>query len=142
MSLLRIAFEDNRDQYYAGVLLKFSTVNEFQIEICNWNRFQTKFDQRIPCDVHGNVIDYLIAYKYVGTSKSHDETCAVDGKHPLSALVQGMDGAFYGTASEGGYSQDGTVFKLNTNGGGFSVLRHFGPGFNNTSLDFHGTELT
>jgi uncharacterized repeat protein (TIGR03803 family) len=51
---------------------------------------------------------------------------AVDGKHPLSALVQGMDGAFYGTASEGGYSQDGTVFKLNPDGTGDTLLHGFG----------------
>jgi uncharacterized repeat protein (TIGR03803 family) len=37
--------------------------------------------------------------------------CA-DGKYPLAPLVQGTDGAFYGTTSEGGSSGSGTVFKL------------------------------
>ncbi len=42
-----------------------------------------------------------------------------------AGLVQGTDGKLYGTASEGGSSYFGTVFKLNTNGTGFSVLKEF-----------------
>lgn len=35
-----------------------------------------------------------------------------DGAHPESALVQAMDGSFYGTTTTGGSSGRGTVFKL------------------------------
>jgi len=39
-----------------------------------------------------------------------------DGAYPLGSLVQGTDGTFYGTASEGGWNNAGTVFKITTNG--------------------------
>ena len=53
------------------------------------------------------------------------------GGFPLdSELIQGTDGTLYGTASRGGSSNWGTVFKLNTDGTGFSVLKNF---------DFAGT---
>ena len=46
---------------------------------------------------------------------------APDGQHPLAALVQGADGSFYGTTSQGGSSDGctfgcGTVFKVATTG--------------------------
>lgn len=47
-----------------------------------------------------------------------------DGTSPWAALIQGLDGALYGTAS-GGASGKGTVFKLNLDGTGFTVLKHF-----------------
>lgn len=39
-----------------------------------------------------------------------------NGAYPAAALVQGTDGHFYGTTSEGGLNNDGTVFKITTNG--------------------------
>jgi uncharacterized repeat protein (TIGR03803 family) len=50
---------------------------------------------------------------------------AVDGDSPYSGLVQGSDGMLYGTTPYGGSSGVGTVFKLNTNGSGFTLLRSF-----------------
>ena len=44
---------------------------------------------------------------------------------PYAGLVQGTDGALYGTAHQGGSSGYGTVFKLNTDGTGFTVLKNF-----------------
>jgi len=48
------------------------------------------------------------------------------GANPESALIQGTDGALYGTAYYGGSNGGGTVFKLNPDGTGFTVLRDFG----------------
>jgi uncharacterized repeat protein (TIGR03803 family) len=52
-----------------------------------------------------------------------------DGFSPMAALTLGGDDlvgrTLYGTASEGGGTGGGTVFKLNTNGSGFTVLHHF-----------------
>ncbi len=45
------------------------------------------------------------------------------GGAPLGNLVQGADGAFYGTSSEGGSNAAGTIFRITT-GGSFTVLRH------------------
>jgi uncharacterized repeat protein (TIGR03803 family) len=39
-----------------------------------------------------------------------------DGGDPLSTLVQGRDGSFYGTTYNGSTNDDGTVFKITTNG--------------------------
>jgi uncharacterized repeat protein (TIGR03803 family) len=54
-----------------------------------------------------------------------------NGSRPMSRLVQGNDGAFYGTTSEGGsgyggaiFGGDGTVFRI-ASGGGFTSLFSF-----------------
>jgi uncharacterized repeat protein (TIGR03803 family) len=41
-------------------------------------------------------------------------------------LIQGADGAIYGTAPYGGPAYAGTIFKLNTSGTGFTILKSFG----------------
>jgi uncharacterized repeat protein (TIGR03803 family) len=49
-----------------------------------------------------------------------------DGANPDTAVVQGADSVLYGTTFFGGGPADaGTVFKVNTNGGGYDVLRSF-----------------
>jgi len=50
---------------------------------------------------------------------------AGDGANPDTAVVQGADGALYGTTFFGGTNDAGTVFKVNTNGGGYGLLRMF-----------------
>src|SRR5579863_8241291 len=58
----------------------------------------------------------------VTTLHSFEET---DGDNPVSNLVQGTDGNFYGTASYGGkYPNFGTVFKI-TPSGKFTTLQNF-----------------
>jgi len=47
------------------------------------------------------------------------------GAYPLAGLVKGTDGSLYGTASQGGLSGVGTVFKLNPDGSGFTTLHSF-----------------
>ena len=49
-----------------------------------------------------------------------------DGVNPFGALLQGEDGALYGTTQSGGTNGVGTVFKLNTNGGAYATLYSFG----------------
>src|SRR5437016_5036383 len=48
-----------------------------------------------------------------------------DGQSPM-ALVQGVDGALYGTTSIGGTNKAGTVFKMNRDGSGYTLLHQFG----------------
>ena len=45
-----------------------------------------------------------------------DGTVANDGLHPVSALIQGADGNFYGTTPTGGAHGKGTVFKITPQG--------------------------
>jgi uncharacterized repeat protein (TIGR03803 family) len=50
-----------------------------------------------------------------------------DGIGPDAALVQGSDGSFYGTTSQGGTNDAGTLFKISTNGA-YTSLYSFGVG--------------
>jgi uncharacterized repeat protein (TIGR03803 family) len=43
-------------------------------------------------------------------------TNCTDGGYPYAGLVQGTDGTFYGTTSEGGTNNAGTVFRITTQG--------------------------
>ena len=49
-----------------------------------------------------------------------------DGARPIAGLVVSGD-TLYGVAGSGGSSGNGTVFKLNTNGTGFTTLHSFAP---------------
>src|SRR6266404_5979788 len=48
------------------------------------------------------------------------------GYHPYSALIEGTNGALYGTTSYGGYFAAGTLFRVQKDGTGYIVLHHFG----------------
>jgi uncharacterized repeat protein (TIGR03803 family) len=49
----------------------------------------------------------------------------VPPENPLAPVVQGSDGTLYGTTSQGGINDGGTVFKIQTNGTGLTVLKYF-----------------
>lgn len=53
------------------------------------------------------------------------QTNGVDGQRPR-ALALGHDGVLYGTTQYGGSSNLGTVFKINRDGSGHTILRSFG----------------
>ena len=50
-----------------------------------------------------------------------------DGARPEAPLVQGRDGAFYGTTTEGGLNGTGSIFRIEANTTKFTVLHSFGP---------------
>ena len=50
---------------------------------------------------------------------------AGDGRYPSAALIEGRDGALYGTAEAGGSGGYGIVFKLSEDGSLYSILHHF-----------------
>ena len=60
--------------------------------------------------------NYTVLHRFSGSG---------DGKTPYAGLIQGLDGALYGTTIGGGTSTNGTLFKLNTDGSGYSVLYSF-----------------
>jgi uncharacterized protein (TIGR03437 family) len=50
----------------------------------------------------------------------------VDGAYPDAGLTQGSDGNLYGTTSYGGaYCVGGTIFRIATNGQGYTILHSF-----------------
>jgi uncharacterized repeat protein (TIGR03803 family) len=60
---------------------------------------------------------YMVLHNFTGPSG--------DGANPIGGLVQGCDGELYGTTQTGGINDEGTVFKLNTDGSGYSVVKSF-----------------
>jgi uncharacterized repeat protein (TIGR03803 family) len=57
------------------------------------------------------------------TIKSFGAFTNITGFSPQSTLVQGPDGTLYGTASDGEGSVAGTIFKVQPDGTGFTVLK-------------------
>jgi len=51
-----------------------------------------------------------------------------DGSAPEAIVIQGTDGALYGTTYYGGSSHLGTVFRLNADGTGYITLHAFTTG--------------
>jgi uncharacterized repeat protein (TIGR03803 family) len=60
----------------------------------------------------------------IGCTTIYNFTNLPDAEYPLGGLILG-GGTLYGTTAAGGSSGSGTVFKLNTNGTGYAVLRSF-----------------
>jgi uncharacterized repeat protein (TIGR03803 family) len=59
------------------------------------------------------------------TIKSFGSLTKITGRNPESTLVQGLDGTLYGTATYGFGSDYGTVFKVQPDGTGYTVLKWF-----------------
>ena len=50
---------------------------------------------------------------------------AMDGAYPQAALLQGPDGTLYGTTTQGGTANFGTIFEMAPDGTGFTLLHSF-----------------
>jgi uncharacterized repeat protein (TIGR03803 family) len=55
----------------------------------------------------------------------HGFTNGNDGAHPIGGLIQGTDSRLYGTTNNGGPNGAGTVFAVNPDGAGFTILYSF-----------------
>jgi uncharacterized repeat protein (TIGR03803 family) len=65
-------------------------------------------------DTNGN--NYSVLHNFKGTP---------DGAQPYAGLLQGSDGALYGTTRVGGVANRGSIFKLNPDGGNYTNLYSF-----------------
>ncbi len=66
----------------------------------------------------------------------HAFAASTDGAYP-QGLILGADGKFYGIASQSGPSNYGTVYKMSTTGGGYTVVQAFD--YTNTGGYLSGT---
>jgi uncharacterized repeat protein (TIGR03803 family) len=60
--------------------------------------------------------DYSVLKRFTGSE---------DGRNPYGRLLEGSDGMLYGTTSNGGRSDSGTVFRLAKSGSNYSSLYQF-----------------
>ena len=82
----------------------------------------------LPCHADLPTLTVLHTFELSGPgdlTPSHNANS--DGSRPDAPLTQGPDGAFYGTAPEGGTHGTGVIFKINPDGTGFTLLHSFGP---------------
>lgn len=69
---------------------------------------------------------FRIGTNGAGYAVLHNFTGAVsDGATPYARLIQGADGALYGTTTSGGSNFDGTVFRISASGASYTVLHSF-----------------
>lgn len=66
-----------------------------------------------------------ILHSFGGSAVQLDGGTAIDGTFPIAGLIQGSDGNFYGTTSNGGANNTGTVFQM-TPQGAVTILHSFG----------------
>jgi uncharacterized repeat protein (TIGR03803 family) len=71
--------------------------------------------------LNGDGSGYTVLHNFGGAAVG-------DGSQALGTLIQAADGFLYGTTYNGGTSDLGTIFKVNTNGGAYSVLLSFARG--------------
>ena len=83
---------------------------------------------------------FKISTEGTGFTVLHAFGGAGDGQNPVAGLIQGSDGALYGTTVAGGAGHHGTIFKINTNGSGYAVMHAF-LGYTNNDGDYPLGEL-
>src|SRR5689334_21920463 len=74
---------------------------------------------------NGFGVVFKLSTNGAGYAVLHAFGSGTDGQYPESALSQDASGMLYGTTTQGGTAGKGTVFKLNTNGSGYTILHHF-----------------
>ncbi len=76
--------------------------------------------------IHGGGTVFKLSADGTGYTKLHDFGAAGDGATLWGRVIVGADGLLYGLTLEGGTHGKGTVFKMDTSGGSYSVIYNFG----------------
>jgi uncharacterized repeat protein (TIGR03803 family) len=71
--------------------------------------------------LHADGSAYTVLHNFTGSIVGD----SADGAAPYAGVVEASDGKLYGTTAGGGSNSMGTVFSLNKNGSGYSILRFF-----------------
>ncbi|HUG09900.1 MAG TPA: choice-of-anchor tandem repeat GloVer-containing protein [Opitutaceae bacterium] len=75
--------------------------------------------------LHGAGTVFAIGGDGTGYTVLRHLNSSTDGAHPMTRLMQGVDGRLYGTTYDGGPNGRGTLFALDTDGTDFSVIYDF-----------------
>ena len=89
-----------------GIILQNDTIYGVQNNYSTWNIYK----------VHKNGSGYTVLKNFTGIA---------EGRYPNNELTIGTDGMIYGTCTNGGTYDYGVLYKINKNGGGFTILKHF-----------------
>ncbi len=73
----------------------------------------------------------------------HQFSGFTQGSYPWGGMIQASDGLMYGSTQTGGSGGGGTIFKLNLDGSGFTVIKNInietdGQGISSTIIDLNG----
>ena len=82
--------------------------------------------------INTNGSGFTVLHSFIGTN---------DGAYPQASLIL-ADGTLFGTTKQGGTNNEGTVFSINTNGSGFTVLHNFTGTTNDGANPFAGLILS
>ena len=77
---------------------------------------------------------FQILHNFLGSVWDGSNSWVGDGAAPIGGVVEGSDGALYGTANFGGTAMLGILYKINKDGNGYQIFRNF------TSTDSFGPD--
>ena len=77
--------------------------------------------------VNPNGTGFTVLHRFIRDSINAQGSTVRDGTGPAARLLQGPDGALYGTTDFGGANDTGIIFKMNMDGAGYTNLYDFPP---------------
>ncbi len=107
--------------------MNFQPLNLLMKEIC-LSSGRRLFPQCLLPVVAAGCLDGLMVQAQTSTPLKSFGFSSLSGVNPRSALIEGDDGALYGTTEYGGVQDLGTVFKVAKTGTNYSVLKSFSGG--------------
>lgn len=108
--LLKSFLVTNGSSLYAGLLLSTNGSLYGTTFSGGTSNFGTVFA------IHRDGTGFTLLHSFTGTS---------DGQNPEAALIEGSDGALYGTTYFATSAVRGTIFKINKDGTGYSIIHIF-----------------
>ena len=109
---------DGQETATGSVLIEVTPVND--VPIANAATVVTAEDTAVSIRLPSSDIEaggYTVLQVFGSATGS--------GQMPSAGLIEGIDGMLYGTTEFGGTGANGTAFRVNRDGGGYTILHHF-----------------